>query len=754
MNFLQEALEESSHVIWFSDPQGERLAVSRGWTEFTGLGGFAEALGEWKKAIHPEDRPRVEQVIMERAARQEEVHQEYRLRRHDGEYSWVREVLSPYHAAEGGEFIGYLGACSEVGRGGASSGVSEGHELFSAVMDEAPFGLCLFDREGRVLEANHLMRALCGLQSAEESGRPLRSLLHPSDQEVFDRHLAGLATGPGLFSCQLRLIGRDERLLRVLLTGQLVPAVGADSHIVCAVESVSSEGRGRGVTETDGGAGMPGCFLPANEIERFHRRSRHMVRIACSLGTCSNEDELFLLQAAGLREGTAELEEDRGPILSSSIVMATGGRVDYSFDGRRIRIGDQSYPSWLGLELLRQRLAESTLVNLTKSLNRDMEARIDLVEARSRQLQRLTTRLTQAEQRERRRIAQRLHDDLQQHLVGAKVKLATVGGRHPAARLELSDLEAAVDKALTTSRTLTSELSPPVIYDAGFSAGLDWLARRFQRRYNLCVEYRGPQEFDVQDEDVRSFLFAAVRELLRNVVRHAGVRHATVEVEKVSAERIRLVVEDAGKGMDLPGAGGDLDPPGFGLFGLRERIQCLGGSLLIEKGPQGGTRVTIDVPARAVATAPEPVERVQVLEPSPEEEPPESRGRGSGPIRVMLVDDHKMLREGLSGLLGEEPDMEIVAEASDGVMAVELARQHQPDLIIMDISMPRMNGIEATRKITSELPWIPIIGLSMHERDDMAKAMRTAGAVDLITKGAASDLLIQVVRDYARPSAA
>ena len=103
-------------------------------------------------------------------------------------------------------------------------------------------------------------------------------------------------------------------------------------------------------------------------------------------------------------------------------------------------------------------------------------------------------------------------------------------------------------------------------------------------------------------------------------------------------------------------------------------------------------------------------------------------------IRVMLVDDHAVVRQGIANLLGDQPDIEVVGEAADGQEAVELAARLLPDVILMDMSMPKLNGVEATRIIRNDWPEIRIIGLSMFEEADRAQAMRDAGAVDYITK--------------------
>jgi DNA-binding NarL/FixJ family response regulator len=115
-------------------------------------------------------------------------------------------------------------------------------------------------------------------------------------------------------------------------------------------------------------------------------------------------------------------------------------------------------------------------------------------------------------------------------------------------------------------------------------------------------------------------------------------------------------------------------------------------------------------------------------------------------INILLVDDHKIMRQGLSSLLQFENDLEVIAEAENGQRALEMAGQHKPDVIIMDVNMPVMNGIEATKILMKEMPHLKVIGLSMHLDGEAANAMREAGAVAFLTKGGPSEDLIAAIR--------
>jgi len=115
-------------------------------------------------------------------------------------------------------------------------------------------------------------------------------------------------------------------------------------------------------------------------------------------------------------------------------------------------------------------------------------------------------------------------------------------------------------------------------------------------------------------------------------------------------------------------------------------------------------------------------------------------------LKILLADDHKIVRDGLKSLIRKEVSMEVVGEADNGRKAVQLARDLEPEIIIMDISMPDLNGVEATRQILADSPDIKIIALSMHSDKRYVKGVLSAGASGYLLKDSAFEELVEAIR--------
>ena len=119
-------------------------------------------------------------------------------------------------------------------------------------------------------------------------------------------------------------------------------------------------------------------------------------------------------------------------------------------------------------------------------------------------------------------------------------------------------------------------------------------------------------------------------------------------------------------------------------------------------------------------------------------------------VRILLVDDHQMMRDGLRAILTERSDFDVVGEAEDGRSAISLVEDLRPEIVVMDVGMPQMNGIEATRKIKKQAPDVKVIALSTHSDKRYVLNMIAAGASGYVLKEAASDDLLRAVDAVSR----
>jgi DNA-binding NarL/FixJ family response regulator len=115
-------------------------------------------------------------------------------------------------------------------------------------------------------------------------------------------------------------------------------------------------------------------------------------------------------------------------------------------------------------------------------------------------------------------------------------------------------------------------------------------------------------------------------------------------------------------------------------------------------------------------------------------------------LRILLADDHGIIRQGLCSLLEKQSDMKVVGEAEDGQKAIELVRQLEPDVVIMDVTMPNLNGVDATRQITKEFPKVKVLALSIHSNKRFVADMLRAGAAGYILKECLLEELIEAIR--------
>lgn len=399
----------------------------------------------------------------------------------------------------------------------------------------------------------------------------------------------------------------------------------------------------------------------------------------------------------------------------------------------------------LAQELTERKQIELRLRQQEVMLERRVTTRTAQLERSRTRLRRLVSELTLTEQRERKQLASELHDYLAQLLVVSKLKVGQYqkDSSDPRNRGLLQDAESLIDQALTYSRTLVAQLSPTVLFTQGLVASLRWLADHFSHQ-GLCVQVTAQVDAVPLPEDHSVLIFQSVRELLFNVLKHAGTGQARLDVIVPDEQTLRITVSDCGPGFDVGSVGGEAK--GFGLFSIQERIEGLSGTFSAFSTPNTGTRIELSVP---LSHEPLPVNVSTARPPTTEGQPDDA----SSPRcwRALVVDDHALIRQELTSFLTSLKNIQVVGDAADGRKGVELARTLCPDLVLMDVNMPGMDGIEATRELLSYNPAIKVIGVTVNNAPEIHTRMKQAGAVDSMTKDRlAHDLASTIARVMGR----
>ncbi len=389
-----------------------------------------------------------------------------------------------------------------------------------------------------------------------------------------------------------------------------------------------------------------------------------------------------------------------------------------------------------------RREAEESLRQLNATLEQRVSERTELAEARARQLQALAVELIEAEEKERRRIAELLHEDLQQLLAGARMQVQAAANRQ-SDRPILDNVDRILEESIEKSRQLSHELDPPVLRHSGLIDSLEWLVRQMEKQFGLTValEVEGARRFE--RFHMKTFIFRAVQELLLNIARHSGARSARVVLSD-SEEALVVMISDPGRGF-IPGNLAANGKSGLGLASLSERSQYIGGGLKIESAPGKGSRITLTIP-KALPEAGTLVPAAGWQRRTQKKEAED----GNTALRVLFADDHKVMRQGLINLIEGQPDILVVGEASNGEEALELTRKLTPDVVVMDFSMPKMDGAQATRLIKAEMPRVRVIGLSMFMDNKIIRKMSMAGADAFVSKNSSSADLLKEIYEIGR----
>jgi signal transduction histidine kinase/ActR/RegA family two-component response regulator len=349
-----------------------------------------------------------------------------------------------------------------------------------------------------------------------------------------------------------------------------------------------------------------------------------------------------------------------------------------------------------------------------------------LVEQHAGALRQVCFQVLSLQDTERRRIARELHDVLGQSLVGLKFNIDLLR-LYPAREDLWLDSETLMEQCISEVRSLSYLLHPPTLDVAGFASAATWYVEGFGQRSGIAVTLDAANDLGRLPDATELALFRALQEALTNVQRHSGANAAAIRVW-ADGEHVYLEVRDSGRGIPpdvLRQFGTTGTGMGPNLTAIRQRILELGGKLNLESGGQG-TLLSVTVPRGTVES----------LSPKGPQPIPEAGQRKNSPmpLRILVADDHPVVIRKLQNLLSEHPGWEVVGTASDGVEAVEKAIAMKPDIVVLDIGMPEMDGLEACRLIRNKLPACEVLIVTQHDSNAMFRESQIAGARGWVVK--------------------
>jgi PAS domain S-box-containing protein len=745
--------ENTNDVIYVVDVEGRLAYVSPQAKRY----GFdpEELVGKTiLDVVDPRDRDLVAADFGRTMATGAEFPTVFRVKDASGHEVWFEDMGRADRDVEG-KVVGIYGILRDITeRKRADEALRTSEEKFAKIFTLAPALMTISVVEGGTyVDVNNAFVVTTGFSREEVIGRTSACLgiTVPQDRNGVIEMLRARGTIAGM---EMTFHARDGREFTCLYHGELIRIEGRECVLSIAVDITKRKKAEEALRRSEEMMGLifrhssDGINVVEVDPQTLRRRlvlcnDRYVAMSGYTrehlMGAPDIDSFVRSYDNQGRAKGICRGETVPGVPFGgmASWLRPDGAENYFEWTGCAINVDGKTLVVGVDRDVTERKLAEDKLKSANASLRANAE-----------RLRSLTLELAHVEQRERQRMAAMLHDHLQQFLVAAKLNISAMAHdpQNPTNRDYARKAIAALDEAISHSKSLAVELSP-VPREGSLGRALQWLGRRMHDLHGLAVQVEAGEGDGRIDDDLRIVLFNAVRELLFNVVKHAGVKSALVKMTMAPDSQVRIVVGDQGAGFVAADAQSNAQVHGgLGLFAIRERMESLGGRLDIVSGPGQGTAITLTAPVHSAEPARGqggPAPRTNTVRASA------SAGHDCcAPVRVLLVDDHVMMRQGISQLLCQAPDIQVVGEASDGEEAVRLAQETRPDVVVMDVNMPGMSGVEATRAIRAQAPGVAVIALSMYEEANCAREMQDAGAAAYITKSEAAGALVAAIHAY------
>jgi PAS domain S-box-containing protein len=451
----------------------------------------------------------------------------------------------------------------------------------------------------------------------------LEKVIHPDDKEAFNQVMAATLETGARFFFQGRVHRKDQSLAWLEFTGQVehradgtpLRVLGTMLDITerkqieererrMTAEAVAATAKFRAVFEQTpvfaGIMALDGAIIDANQLclEACGYRSEEVLgrQFWATPWWRKSKDVQAKIHAATLQAAQGNPFRE---ILTYHWADDTERIVDFAVHPIRNHDGEILFLHPTGVDITDLKRAEENYKSLAESLDAEVRVRTDEVVRQSELLRDLSSRLLQAQDEERRRIARELHDSAGQILVALSMNLAQAAQNAPPEARVFSKLteesEHLVQQLSQEIRTMSYLLHPPLLDETGISEALRWYIQGLRERSGLEIALDIPADFERLPREMELVMFRLVQECLTNIHRHSGSQTATIRVARDS-DSISLDIQDSGKGISAERLSGiQARSSGVGIRGMRERVRHFGGNMDIESD-KSGTKISFSLP--------------------------------------------------------------------------------------------------------------------------------------------------------------
>jgi len=499
-------------------------------------------------------------------------------------------------------------------------------KLFSDIVEKSPDGVQIIDFNGQILYSNTAVEKIYGYSCEELKGKNVKEL--NDDPDFASKYIMPSIRDQGQWDGELMVKDKNGNRFAVWLAAFTVnDSDNMPAGIIGIIRDLTERKKAEQLIR-DSEEKFRNLFNQASDSIFLLSTSENDLIIedtndAALLMHGYSRKELIgkpisILDNLDARDNIQDRTKRlmKGELLhfETSHVRKDGSTFPVEVSAQSIHIGEKPFILAFDRDITERKLVEDKLMHYYEKLEELVRERTrELIEANEnlqveigerkkaektllsyqKQLQSLTSQLALLEENEKRRIATELHDAVGQTLALSKIKLGQLNksASSPEMKSSIKEILQLVEQTIKETRTLTFELSPPILYELGLNQAIQWLIDQFRAKHDLNITLES-DGFDKQfDNNVRFFLFQAIRELLFNIVKHAHATEVTLTMSGSSRE-LQIIIDDNGIGFSKPSVHYD----GFGLFNIRERMNHINGTFEIKSKPGRGTRVTLVAP--------------------------------------------------------------------------------------------------------------------------------------------------------------